>query len=79
MIGWLILLAFLAFFVYYGYHLLVKRGAGGASEDSLTAACHLCRNKFPVSTMVARDKDAGFVNYFCGDCIESLYADYTRR
>ena len=78
MIGWIILLAFLAFFVYYGYHLFVQRAGDGPDGGMLTAACHLCKQKYPVNQMVARDKDAGFVNYFCGDCIEKLYADLKR-
>jgi hypothetical protein len=26
--------------------------------------------------MVSRDKMAGFINYFCGDCIRALHDDY---
>jgi hypothetical protein len=32
-----------------------------------------------ISEMIARDKIAGFINYFCGECIESLYNDYTAQ
>jgi len=78
MIGWLLLLAITAFFVYYGYHLLVKRGTGSIDADTLTTQCHLCRQSFPIREMVARDKDAGFVNYFCGECISKLYEDYSK-
>ena len=76
MIGWILLLAITAFFCYYGYHLLVKRG-GVADAGAISAQCHLCRNSFPVSEMVAREKDAGFVNYFCGECVSKLFEDYS--
>ncbi len=75
MLGWIILLVFLTFFVYYGYHLIVRKAGEGEEAGGLTAACHLCREKFPVTKMVAREKQAGFVNYFCAECIEGLYSD----
>ncbi len=75
MIGWIIIFIFLLFIIYYGYHLTVKKGAGSPEEEGREAACHLCRRKFPIKDLVARDKEAGFVNYFCSDCIEALYAE----
>jgi hypothetical protein len=74
MVTWLLL--FLALlFMYYGYHLTVRKGKGSPEEQGTEASCHLCRRKFPIKSMVARDKEAGFVNFFCADCIRHLYTD----
>ncbi len=29
--------------------------------------------------MIEREKDAGFIYYFCPECIEKLYAEYNIR
>ena len=76
MVGLILLLVIVFFFLFYGYHLLVNRKPANSEDAEDTAQCHLCKRQFPISQMVARDKEAGFVNYFCGDCIEKLYADY---
>lgn len=78
---WIILIAGAGFMVWYGFGLLVRR-PGVDSDGNLLAPqteCHLCRRKFPVTQMISRDKIAGFVNYFCADCIEGLYAEYTAK
>lgn len=76
MVGLILLLCIVFFFLFYGYHLLVNRKATEGAPQEQTAQCHLCKKKFPINQMVGRDKEAGFVNYFCGDCIEKLYNDY---
>ncbi|HZV13342.1 MAG TPA: hypothetical protein VFA55_09010 [Candidatus Kapabacteria bacterium] len=76
MVGLILLFVIVFFFLFYGYHLLVNRKATDSTPEEQTAQCHLCKKEFPISKMVARDKEAGFVNYFCGDCIEKLYADH---
>ncbi len=77
---WIIVVGGTLFMIWYGYGLLVKRsGAGGVEEGGESASCHLCRRTFPVARMVSRDKMAGFINYFCGDCIEALYNDYVEQ
>ena len=65
------------FMIWYGFNLLVKKPGLGAGEDGdgPVASCHLCRRNFPINRMVSRDKIAGFVNYFCADCIEGLHAE----
>jgi len=77
---WAVIVGGTLFVIWYGYGLLVgKPGVGSEEGDGPTASCHLCRRPFPVNRMVSRDKIAGFVNYFCGDCIEALYQEYTTR
>jgi hypothetical protein len=78
---WATIIGGTAFMIWYGFNLLVKRPGLGAGEDGggPVASCHLCRRSFPVSQMVGRDKMAGFVNYFCGDCIEGLYNEYVAK
>jgi hypothetical protein len=77
---WIIIVGGTLFMIWYGYGLLVRKpGVGPEDGDGPTANCHLCRRSFPISRMVSRDKIAGFVNYFCGDCIEALYEEYTGR
>jgi hypothetical protein len=67
--------------IWYGFNLLVRKPGLGDGEDGAgpVASCHLCRRSFPVGRMVSRDKIAGFVNYFCGDCIEGLYNEYVAK
>jgi|GEM_PF-2814825 len=78
---WFTIIGGTAFMIWYGFNLLVRKpGVAGAEDGGGPAAqCHLCRRSFPVARMVSRDKVAGFVNYFCGDCIESLYDEYVGR
>lgn len=75
---WITIIGGTAFMVWYGFNLLVKKPGVASTEEGggPAAQCHLCRRPFPVSQMVSRDKIAGFINYFCGDCIESLYDEY---
>ena len=78
-IVWAAIVGATLFMIWYGYGLLV--GKPGVASDGYepTAACHLCRREMRVADMIARDKIAGFINYFCGECIESLYNDYTAQ
>ncbi|MEP7218213.1 MAG: hypothetical protein ABI876_04820 [Bacteroidota bacterium] len=78
LITWMIILGGMSFMLWYGFNLLVRRPGIDASGDGPgpVASCHLCRRNFPIRHMVSRDKMAGFVNYFCGDCVEGLYNDY---
>jgi hypothetical protein len=78
---WATIIGGTAFMIWYGFNLLVRRPGVGAGEDGAgpAASCHLCRRTFPVSRMVSRDKIAGFINYFCGDCIEGLYNEYVAK
>lgn len=77
---WPIIVGGTLFIIWYGYGLLVRKpGVGSEDGEGPVASCHLCRRSFPVTRMVSRDKIAGFINYFCGDCIEALYEDYTTK
>jgi hypothetical protein len=78
---WATIIGGTLFMIWYGFNLLVKRPGVGDGEDGTgpVASCHLCRRSFPVNSMVSRDKIAGFVNYFCGDCIEGLYNEYVAK
>jgi len=68
------------FLIYYGFG-IINRKPPTAEELALgqEVECHLCRKKYPESKMIHRDKIAGFVNYFCGECIENLYNDYINK
>jgi hypothetical protein len=78
---WVTIVGGMLFMVWYGFSLLVRKPgiATGEEGEEPVAACHLCKRSFPLSKMVNRDKSAGFVNYFCGDCIEKLYDEYTTK
>jgi hypothetical protein len=77
-ITWMVIVGGMVVMIWYGFNLLVRKPGAGTGPDSVpVASCHLCRRSFPVDQMVSRDKIAGFINYFCGDCIEGLYSDYT--
>jgi hypothetical protein len=71
----LILVVAMVVMIWYGFNLVRKPTAAEASVPP-AASCHLCRRTFPVDQMVSRDKMAGFINYFCGDCIRALHDDY---
>lgn len=81
LIIWVTIVGGMVLMIWYGFNLLVKKPGVGSGDDGPgpVASCHLCRRTFPVSKMVSRDKIAGFVNYFCGDCIEGLYNEYVAR
>ncbi len=78
---WGVVIGGTLFMIWYGFNLLVRRPGvdEGADGTGAVVQCHLCRRPFPVRQMISRDKMAGFVNYFCGDCIESLYNDYVGK
>lgn len=80
-VTWITIVGGMIFIIWYGYGLLVKRPGEEQGEDGpgSVASCHLCRRTFPVRQMIHRDKIAGFINYFCGDCIEALYNEYVSR
>lgn len=79
LIVWSVICGGVLFLIWYGYGLLVGKPGAAADGYEPVAACHLCRRELKVADMVARDKVAGFINYFCSDCIESLYNDYTAQ
>jgi hypothetical protein len=67
------------YFVWWGYKNLVRRESdpnGGPIEGQL---CQICRQAYPISELVVREKMAGFENYFCGNCIEALMRDYNEK
>ncbi|MEI8133834.1 MAG: hypothetical protein WCH46_02005 [bacterium] len=71
-----ILLVGALYFVWWGYKNLVRRESEPESEGGEGVACHLCGRAYPRSQVVTVEKRAGFENYFCGDCISKLAADY---
>ena len=79
MIGFILLACILLFFVMYGYHLFAKRDSAQHGSGAETAQCSVCSRPFPIAAMLEREKDAGIVHYFCGACIEQLYAEYSNR
>ncbi|MBL0332486.1 MAG: hypothetical protein IPP08_02355 [Chlorobiota bacterium] len=68
------------FLIYYGFG-IVNRKPPTTEELALgqEVECHLCKKKLSESKMIHRDKIAGFVNYFCGDCIEGLHDEYLEK
>jgi hypothetical protein len=75
---WILILGGTAFFLWFGYQLLVQK-VGVSPDDGLPVAmCSLCRRQFSLEELVAREKTAGFVSYFCGECIEELRKDHLR-
>ena len=71
LIVWAFVLGLTGGMIWLGYQLIIRtRGIGRSDEP--TTPCHLCGRPFPTSELVAREKMAGFVNYFCAECIASL-------
>lgn len=70
-----ILLLGALYFVWWGYkHLLRRERDEGEVIDGV--ACQICRQGFPREEVVTVEKAAGFENYFCGNCIARLAAEY---
>ncbi len=77
-ITWVIILGGMGFLIWYGFGLLVRKPGvvAGQDGDIPLAQCHLCKKELRIDQMVARERMAGIVHYFCGDCIEKLQEDY---
>ncbi len=73
-----ILLVGALYFVWWGYKNLVRREQDTADGAVEGVACHLCGQGFPQDQVVTVEKKAGFENYFCGNCIARLGAEYNR-
>ena len=71
-----ILLIGALYFVWWGYKNLLKREHDPEGESGEGVACHLCGLGFQRDQVVVVEKKAGFENYFCGNCIAKLAADY---
>ena len=71
-----ILLIGALYFVWWGYKNLLRRETDPDAMDAEGVACHLCGRGFPREQVVTVEKKAGFENYFCGECIAKLAADY---
>jgi hypothetical protein len=71
-----ILLIGALYFVWWGYKNLLRRERDPEVDESEGVACHLCGKAYPRTQVVTVEKKAGFENYFCGDCISKLAADY---
>jgi hypothetical protein len=76
---WIVVVGGMLFMVWYGYTLLAKRPGSGVDGGEPEIACRICSRAFPVGSMVARERIAGIVDYFCGECIESLHAEHLER
>jgi hypothetical protein len=70
-----ILLIGALYFVWWGYKNLLRRESD-PEADAEGVACHLCGRVYPREQVVTVEKKAGFENYFCGECIAKLAADY---
>ena len=71
-----ILLIGALYFVWWGYKNLLKREHDMDEDSAEGVACHLCGRGFLREQVVVVEKKAGFENYFCGECISKLAADY---
>lgn len=61
--------------IFYGYSLILKQGRGGNPNFS-KVKCTLCGREYEKENLVERVIGIEKLYYFCGDCIQSLYADY---
>lgn len=71
-----ILLLGALYFVRWGYKNLLRREHDSGDESLDGVGCHLCGQAYPREQVVVVEKKAGFENYFCGNCISKLAADY---
>ena len=71
-----ILLLGALYFVWWGYKNLVRREQDSDEDSVEGVACHLCQQGYPKDQVVTVEKKAGFENYFCGNCIAKLAAEY---
>jgi hypothetical protein len=68
---WAFLLGVTGGLIWLGYQVVVRTSSIGRRQEAM-AQCHLCGGEFPLSELVSREKMAGFVNYFCVECIAEL-------
>jgi hypothetical protein len=69
-IGAIVFLFGLAFLVYYGYTVGVRRGANPGDGNLLK--CSLCLKKLSRSQLIERQVGDSKLLYFCETCIRSL-------
>ncbi len=77
LIGIAVIVLLTIFAIFYGYGLILKQERGG-NPNSLKAKCTICGREFEKENLIERAIGIEKLYYFCGDCIQSLYADYLR-
>jgi len=69
----ILFLILLLLFVFYGWGLIIRRS--GQRDDESGEKCSLCRQRFPLESLVEREIGDYKLLHFCTGCIDELSRD----